>query len=60
MTIQRSPETGNLIAQCDQCLDVVDFEDDEDFDDVRDAIISDGWKTRREAGTWQNICPDCL
>ncbi len=59
MGIRKSHETGNMIAQCDECYDVVDFEDDEDFEQVKIAIDSDGWQTKRVGDKWHNICPDC-
>ena len=59
MSIRRSRETGGMIAQCDECFDVVDFDDGEDFEQVKTAIDGDGWKTRRVGEKWQNYCPDC-
>lgn len=59
MSIRRSKETGNMCAQCDDCLDVVDFEDDDDFDTAKMMIDVDGWKTTKRDGKWVNICPDC-
>ena len=48
-----------MIAQCDVCLDVVDFEEDQDFNDAKQAIYMDGWLTRKKDGKWINICIDC-
>jgi hypothetical protein len=60
MGIRRSKTTGNMVAQCDVCFDVVDFDEDKDFEDVREAIIFDGWQTKKNAeGKWINICVDC-
>ena len=59
MTIRYSKETGNICAQCDKCLDVVDFEKSDDFYDAKAAIDSDGWKTKRDGDKWINICCDC-
>jgi Fe2+ or Zn2+ uptake regulation protein len=59
MGIRRSNETSGMVAQCDQCFDIVDFEDGEDFEQAKIAIDADGWKTKRVDGKWQNICPDC-
>lgn len=60
MTIRKSKQTGQMMAQCDVCLDVVDFEDGEDFEEAKTAIDMDGWRTKRGPdGKWQNICPDC-
>lgn len=60
MTIKKSFETGNFIAQCDECYDVVDFENDETFEQVKIAIDMDGWQTKRVGNVWHNICPDCI
>jgi hypothetical protein len=64
MSIRKSKESGCMVAQCDQCFDVVDFEDldgseAEHWGDVRQAIDIDGWKSKKEGGQWRNICPDC-
>lgn len=59
MTIKKSAETGGWCAQCDNCLDVVDLDDAEDFYDAKRDIDADGWRTKRAGDKWQNICPDC-
>lgn len=59
MTIRKSNETGNMVAQCDKCFDVVDFEEDYDFMDVKSAIDGDKWKTTKVNDKWHNVCPDC-
>jgi len=60
MTICVSHETGNYIAQCDKCHDVVDFEPGADFFEVKFAIEMDGWRLQRNNGKWFNICVDCV
>lgn len=66
MTIQISKETKSMIAQCDECLDVVEFEDlngldRDDWADAKSRIDADGWKTRRGPdGKWINVCCDCV
>lgn len=60
MTIRKSNETGQMMAQCDKCLDVVDFDEYFDFATVKIAIDTDKWTTKRQNGKWVNICPDCI
>lgn len=65
MTIRKSKETGCMVAICDECHDVVDFEDLDGNDadhwgEVKETIDADGWQTRKEDGAWRNICPDCV
>lgn len=66
MTIRKSAETGCMVAICDDCHDVVDFEDldgtdPDDWGEVKNAIDGDGWRTIKGGlGKWRNICPDCL
>lgn len=59
MGIKFSKETGNMCAQCDDCFDVVDFDDGTDFHQAKIAIDTDGWKTTKRDGKWVNICCDC-
>lgn len=69
MTIRKSAETGHMIAQCDQCFDVVDFEDldgtdKDDWSEAKERVDMDGWKTKRIGhgpdAKWINICCDCV
>ncbi len=64
MTIRFSHESKCYIAQCDQCFDVVDFDhlrenSREGFQDAKDAIDIDGWKTVKSSNGWRNICYGC-
>lgn len=59
MTIRLSNVTRSMYAQCDECFDVVDFEEDVDFEGAKMAIDVDGWKTTKKDGKWINICCDC-
>lgn len=60
MTIKRDRESGNMIARCDQCNDIVEFEDAEDWLDVLKAITDDGWQSKRGKTGWDHICVDCV
>lgn len=65
MTIKKSHETGGMIAQCDKCFDVVDFDEldgshSDHWSDVREAIAKDGWVTKRNGDKWINVCVDCV
>lgn len=64
MTIHRSKDLGHMIAQCDECLDVVEFEDLKGFDrddwaEAKERIDADGWRTVKKGDKWHNICVDC-
>ena len=64
MTIHKSKELGCMTAQCDECFDVVEFEeldgsDPDHWSEAKERIDMDGWKTTKVNGKWQNICPDC-
>ena len=59
MTIRRSRETNAMIAMCEECGFIVDFEDGKSFDEAKLAIDSDGWLTFKENGKWKNVCCDC-
>lgn len=64
MTIRKSKESNCMIAQCDKCFDIVEFEDIKGFDaddwsEVKNEIDIDGWKTKKEGDKWVNICCDC-
>lgn len=53
-----------MIAQCDTCLDIVEFEDltkddHEGYRKAKQSIDMDRWKTKRVDGKWVNICVDC-
>ncbi|QJD54487.1 hypothetical protein P9A30_gp45 [Sphingomonas phage Lucius] len=65
MTIKRSKETGCMVAQCDVCFDVVDFEDLKGFDkddwvEAKERIDADGWRTKKVGDKWTNTCVDCV
>jgi hypothetical protein len=59
MTVRRDRD-GAMQAECDTCHHTVDFEDGEDFNDVRRAIEDDGWALKRVDGRWRNMCVDCV
>lgn len=67
MTIRRSLSLKCMVAQCDECFDLVEFEDLTTFGDVEEfmeakaRIDGDGWFTKRTPqGRWVNLCPDCV
>lgn len=43
---------------CDYCNEAV-LPGEMRFDDAARAMRDAGWKTRKEAGVWQNYCPEC-
>lgn len=64
MTIQKSKHSGCMIAQCDECFDIVEFNDldgssPDHWTEAKQRIDIDGWKTQRIDGNWRNICVDC-
>lgn len=65
MGIRKSKETGHMVAQCDKCFDVVEFEeldgsDPDHWAEVRGHLDMDGWKAKKVDGKWTNICVDCV
>lgn len=65
MTIRKSKYEGHLIGQCDQCFDVVDFEDLDgeyagDWSEARHRLDIDGWRSHKTPEGWRNICCDCV
>ena len=64
MTVRKSKSAKCMIAQCDICFDVVEFEDldgseRDHWSEAKNAIDADGWKTKRSGAGWINISPDC-
>lgn len=54
-----------MVAQCDVCFDVVDFEDLKGFDkddwaEAKERIDADGWRTKKVGDKWTNTCVDCV
>ena len=65
MTIHKSKELGCMVAQCDECFDIVEFDDLDGSDgdhwsEAKERIDMDGWKTKRVGAKWINICVDCV
>lgn len=66
MAIHKSRETNCMVAQCDVCFDIVEFEDldgsdSDNWSEAKLRIDMDGWKTKKDdAGKWVNICVDCI
>jgi hypothetical protein len=47
----------DYLLYCDICFkDPVAFDD---FDDAVEYKKAKGWKPRKEAGGWLDVCPDC-
>lgn len=60
MTLKRSPYTGYFAAQCDVCLDVMDFENEDNFMVCTHVLRASGWRPHKEAnGRWTHTCKDC-
>ena len=51
-------EYGSYKVACDVCGEELEGKFDT-FDDAKAAAYNAGWLTRRTAGEWQNICPEC-
>lgn len=50
---------GFYVIECDEC-----GEESEGFDDFYDAVEwkkdrSNGWRSRKVDGDWQDLCPEC-
>lgn len=60
MTLKRSPYTGNMMCQCDNCLEVMDFEDDEHFKVAAAILRGCGWVPRKVKDKWTHWCPECV
>jgi hypothetical protein len=56
MSIEK--ECGFFSLYCDVC----GAEADEQFDEFYDAVEykkSEGWKSQKRNGEWEDVCPDC-
>lgn len=57
MSIERDYDFFNLY--CDICGE----EAEEQFFEFQEAVDykkSNGWKSKRKGGEWQDVCPDCV
>ena len=59
MTLKRSKYTGNFVAQCDTCLEIMDFEEDDHFVVATHILRASGWVPYKRNNTWHHACPDC-
>jgi hypothetical protein len=50
---------GIFKISCDICGEIFD-KDFYDFYDVVDYKKSEGWRSRKISGGWEEICPDCV
>lgn len=61
MTLKKSKVTGNLCAQCDDCFEIMDFEDDEHFRIATSILRASGWvPSKQRDDKWTHKCPDCV
>jgi hypothetical protein len=59
MTVKRSKITGNFVAQCDECYDYMDFDEDDPFPAIPFILRRTGWLITKVKDKWQHYCPDC-
>ena len=50
---------GRFILVCDKCGEEVNFDNGEDFEDVRNYLKSEGWQTVKIGDDWQHCCAEC-
>ena len=60
MTLKRSKITGCFCAQCDGCLDIMDFEPDDTFFVAINTLRLSDWRSSKVDDKWTNKCPDCV
>lgn len=49
---------GKILVECDSCDEVLDTET-ADFEEAREAMKREGWRTRRLGGEWVHSCASC-
>lgn len=60
MTLKRSQYTQDFVAQCDSCLEIMDFEDEDNFIVCVHILRASDWSAHKEAdGRYTHLCPDC-
>lgn len=59
MTLKRSKVTGNFVAQCNECFDFMDFDEDDPFRAIPYILRRTGWIITKAKDEWQHYCPDC-
>lgn len=60
MTLTKSKYTGNLMAQCDHCHAVMDFDAGDHFRTCTAILRASGWTPRKQAdGVWLHRCDEC-
>lgn len=60
MTLKRSKITGNFVAQCDHCFELMDFDDDEPFPAIPHILRRSSWGIHKSGDKWTHTCPDCM
>ena len=50
-------EYGKYKLYCDVCGDYLEFDS---FEDAVEYKKKEGWKSFRNAGMWEDTCPECL
>lgn len=59
MAIEGSDDDGYEL-RCDSCGEAAE----EQFDEFMEAVAfkkerSNGWRSRKRGGSWEDLCPDC-
>lgn len=58
MSIGKNGEKDGFVLMCDCCWE----EAPERFSEFYDAVEykkSEGWKSQKRNGEWEDVCPDC-
>lgn len=49
---------GEIVVECDTC-DATLATDTADFDEARDLLKAERWRTYKEGDVWCHACPGC-
>jgi len=55
MSIEK--DFGKFYAVCDVCGETLPPE--YEYSEAIEAMAAEGWTSKRVAGGWHNVCPDC-
>ena len=49
---------GKIQFECDDCSEVLET-DTRDFEEARQQLDGEGWRTEKAGTEWRHLCPEC-